>query len=231
MQVAQALREAVAQGGLIALPLALAGGVLTGLNPCCLPLYPAAAATCCAARGGTVSMTARNALSFIAGMAVTTSLLGILAALAGRVMTGLGGWPSYLIALVPIVMGLHLLGWLKLPLPALRTRAGGLGGSFLAGLLLSFVVAPCGTPVLASVLSFAAYRQNAAYGALLLLVYGLGAGAPVMLVGTAAGGLAQRLDAAGWRRWVDRAAALGMIAFGVYLLWRGDFSGSLVVRE
>lgn len=218
-QIAQALREAIAQGGLIALPLALAGGVITGLNPCCLPLYPAAAATCCAARGSTVRMTARNALSFIAGVAVTTSLLGMLAAMAGRVMTGLGGWPSYLIAFVPIMMGLHLLGWVKLPLPALRTAQGGLGGSFLTGLLLSLVIAPCGTPVLASVLSFAAHKQSVAYGGLLLLVYGLGAGVPVMLVGTAAGGLAQRFDDAGWRPWVDRAAALGMIAFGVYLAW------------
>lgn len=220
MQLAQALREAVANGGLIALPLALAGGIITGLNPCCLPLYPAAAATCCASRGSTVRVTARNAFSFIAGVAVTTSLLGVVAALAGRVMTGLGGWPSYLIAFVPIVMGLHLLGWLKLPLPALNTTRGGLGGSFLAGLFLSLVIAPCGTPVLASVLSFAAYKHSEGYGALLLLVYGLGAGVPVMLVGTAAGGLAQRLDDAGWRPWVDRATAVGMIAFGFYLVWK-----------
>ena len=119
--LAQVLREAVAQGGLVALPLALAGGVVTGFNPCCLPLYPAAAATCCATRGPSLRMTAGNALSFITGLGVATASLGVLAALAGRVMSGLGGWPSYLVALVPIVMGLHLLGWIRLPLPALRT--------------------------------------------------------------------------------------------------------------
>ena len=215
--LAQVLRDAVAQGGLVALPLALAGGVITGFNPCCLPLYPAAAATCCAARGPTVRVTLRNALSFIVGVSVTTAVLGLLAGLAGRVMTGLGGWPSYLIALVPIAMGLHLLGVIKLPFPTLRTPKGGLGGSFLAGLLLSLVIAPCGTPVLASLLSFAAYNQSPAYGAVLLLIYGLGAGLPVMLVASVTGEIAQRLDGAGWRPWVDRVAAAGMIAFGVYL--------------
>lgn len=218
IQLARALRDAVSQGGPLALPLALAGGVVTGLNPCCLPMYPAAAATCCAARGGTVRVTFRNALSFIAGMAVTTAILGLLAAVAGRVMTGLGGWPAYVIALVPIAMGLHLLGVIRLPFPTLRTVKGGLGGSFVAGLVLSLVIAPCGTPVLASLLSFAAYNQSPLYGAVLLLIYGLGAGLPVLLLATATGGLAQRLDSGGWRKWVDRVAATGMIAFGVYLI-------------
>ena len=216
--LAQVLRDAVAQGGLAALPLALAGGVLTGFNPCCLPLYPAAAATCCAARGPTVRVRLRNAASFIVGVAFTTTALGLLAGLAGRVMTGLGGWPGYLIALVPIVMGLHLLGVIKLPFPTLRTAKGGLGGSFAAGLLLSLVVAPCGTPVLASLLSFAAYNRSPVYGAVLLLIYGIGTGLPVMLFATATGEFAKWLDGAGWRRWVDRAAAIGMIGFGVYLL-------------
>jgi hypothetical protein len=38
-----------------------------------------------------------------------------------------------------------------------------------------------------------------------------------MLVATFAGRFAQRLDSAGWRPWVDRAAALEMIGFGAYL--------------
>ncbi len=218
-QISTILREAIAQGGLLALPLALVGGVITGLNPCCLPMYPAAAATCCAARGEVVRVSLRNAASFILGIAVTTALLGLLAALAGRTMAALGGWPAYLIALVPIVMGLHILGWPKLPLPKFSTPRNGLGGSFIAGLLLSLVVAPCGTPVLASVLSFAAYRHSAVYGALLLFIYGLGAGIPIMLVGTAAGGIAQKLDEHGLRRWVDAIAGAGLICFGLYLLW------------
>lgn len=216
-----ALRSATSAGGVVAVPLAFAGGILAGLNPCCIPLYPAAAATCCAGRCDEPNGAIKSSAAFVAGVATSTALLGVLAALAGRALTGVSGWASYLIALVPLVMGLHLLGWMKVPLPTLgaRVKGGSLLGSFASGLLLSLVLAPCGTPVLASVLSFAAYKQSVAYGGALLLAYGLGVGLPILLLGTAAGSLARRFDRLGWHGWVDRGAGVALLALGFYLLW------------
>jgi cytochrome c biogenesis protein CcdA len=74
--------------------------------------------------------------------------------------------------------------------------------------------------VLASVLSYAAYQGQVLYGALLSFLYGLGIGAPMLLVGTAAGGFAQRLDSGGWKVWVDRSVGALLLALGLYLLWR-----------
>lgn len=217
----ESLRSAASVGGLVAVPLSFAGGVLAGLNPCCIPLYPAAAATCCAGRCDAPNAALKNSGAFVAGIAAATALLGMMAALAGRTLTGLGGWASYVIALVPLVMGLHLLGWVKLPMPALTAWSKGTGvvGSFASGLLLSLVLAPCGTPVLASVLSFAAYKQSVAYGGTLLFAYGLGVGLPILVLGAAAGNLARRLDRLGWRAWVDRGAGAALVALGFYLLW------------
>lgn len=217
----ESLRSAASAGGLVAVPLSFVGGVMAGLNPCCIPLYPAAAATCCAGRCDAPNAALKNSGAFVAGVAAATAVLGILAALAGRALTGLGGWAPYLIALVPLVMGLHLLGWLKVPLPTLTAQSSGTGlvGSFASGLLLSLVLAPCGTPVLASVLSFAAYKQSVAYGATLLFAYGLGVGLPILVLGAAAGDLARRLDKLGWRSWVDRGAGAALLALGFYLLW------------
>ena len=42
--------KALSAGGILALPIALLGGLVSALNPCCLALYPAAAATCCGVR-------------------------------------------------------------------------------------------------------------------------------------------------------------------------------------
>jgi cytochrome c-type biogenesis protein len=217
----EALRSAASAGGLVAVPLAFAGGVLAGLNPCCIPLYPAAAATCCAGRCDQASGALKSSAAFVAGVATATAALGILAALAGRALTGLSGWASYLIALVPLAMGLHLLGWMKVPLPTFRGMVNGTGvvGSFASGLLVSLVLAPCGTPVLASVLSFAAYKQSIAYGGTLLFAYGLGVGLPMLVLGTAAGTLARRFDRLGWRVSVDRGAGVALLALGFYLLW------------
>ncbi len=217
----EALRAAASSGGLVAVPLALAGGLLAGLNPCCIPLYPAAAATCCAGRCDEAGSGVRNSGAFVAGVATATALLGAAAALAGRALSGLGGWAAYVIALVPIAMGLHLLGWVRIPLPSFSgtVRTGGTIGAFATGLLLSLVIAPCATPVLASVLSFAAYKQSVAYGAALLLAYGIGIGLPILVLGTAAGSLARRQDRLGWRAWVDRASGAALVALGFYLLW------------
>lgn len=218
--LAVVLRAALAGGSLVALPLAFVGGLVAGFNPCCMPLYPAAAATCCARCEETQAPVVKRAGAFVLGVALSTAALGVIAALAGKAMTGLGGWVSYVIAVVPLVMGMWILGWLKMPrlfrVPALRPT--GVLGALVAGLLMSLVFAPCATPILASVLSYAAYKGSVPYGAALLLVYGIGAGIPILLVGTAAGGLAARLEARGWRPWVDRAAGTLLLGMGFYLL-------------
>ena len=73
--------------------------------------------------------------------------------------------------------------------------------------------------MLASVLSFAAYKQSVAYGAALLFAYGIGVGLPMLVLGTAASGLARRLDRLGWNGWVDRLSGAALVALGFYLLW------------
>lgn len=81
------------------------------------------------------------------------------------------------------------------------------------------VIAPCGTPLLASILSYAAYRGSLPYGGLLLFVYGIGVSVPVLLLGVTAARLAARLDRSGLRRWVDRATGALLLGMGFYLLW------------
>lgn len=225
--LAELLSGSLAGGSLLTLPLALLGGVVAGLNPCCFPLYPAAAATCCATRSDCTAQGARKeavfsrALAFVLGTALATSALGLVAALLGQTMVGLGGLALYFVALVPLFMGCALLGWL--PLPKRKTGGQPVGkgvtGAFVAGFLLSLVLAPCGTPILASVLSYAAYQGSVPYGGVLLFLYGLGAGLPVLLIGTFAGELAQRLDARGFRRRIDQGTGVILLGVGFYLLW------------
>lgn len=214
----QSFDAALSGGGFAALPLALAGGVVVGLNPCCLAFYPAVATTCCAADRGAIA--ARSAFAFVVGTAAATTLLGTLAALAGHALLGFGAWPRYAIAFVPLLMGTHVLGWARLPLPTAgaRWRGKGLAAAFAAGLLLSVVIGSCGTPVLASILSYAAYKGNLAFGAALLFVYGLGNGLPLLLLGAGAGEFAQRAAGSGWQRWGERAAGVVLIGLGFYLI-------------
>lgn len=85
--------------------------------------------------------------------------------------------------------------------------------------MLSLIIGPCGTPILASVLSYAAYKQSAIYGGLLLFAYGIGNGLPLVLAGTASGTFLNRLDSSRFRNWIDPAVGGLLILLGFYLLW------------
>lgn len=217
--ISSLLNEALAQGRWLALPIALAGGVITSLNPCCIPFYPAAAAACCATREEKRGFSVTAA--FVAGTASATSILGVMAALAGKTLTSWTGWAAYLIALIPLIAGAHFLGLLRIPMPTLKKNLSlrGLGGAFIGGLLLSCLIAPCGTPILAAILAWAAMKGSAVYGGLLLFVYGVGIGAPLLLLGAFVNRLAERLDRRGYRIWIDRFTGTALLGVGFYLIW------------
>lgn len=209
-------------GGIVALPVALLAGVLAGLNPCCLPIYPTAVGTCVALRRDTVRANMGMATTFVVGVSLASTILGIVSGLAGRMFMGLGSWPAYIIAVVPIVFGLHLLGVVHVPLPKemLPTRRmGGPAGALIAGALIGLVVTPCSTPMLAGLLAYVASTGNPIWGGLLLFVYGLGLGIPILLLGTAAASLMARLAATRTRVWAGRMSGVLLIAIGLYLLW------------
>ncbi len=219
MSAIDGIRGALSAGNLVALPLALLGGLVAGLNPCCLALYPAAASTCCSTPVRPVARPFGNAVAFILGLALAVSLLGSLAVMLGRV-AAVSTPLRYAVATLPILFGLNYLGWLRLPtFPAIRPGRG-MAGAFATGLLLSLVIGPCGTPVLAAVLSYAALSQNIVYGAALLFLFGIGSGVPIMAVGTAAGTAMMRLSGGRFGKWLDPVLGGSLILLGLYLLWR-----------
>ncbi len=218
MDIAAQLHDALKGGTLLAFPLSLIGGLIAGFNPCCLALYPAAAAACCTGTACSPRRSFLHALAFLLGMALALSLLGLAAGIVGRI-TGPGIVWRYLIAVIPITMGLNLLGWISLPLARLAKFTARGGGAFGTGFALSLVIGPCGTPLLAAVLSYAAYKGGLIYGALLLFLYGIGAGTPMLLVGVFAGHITQKMELAGLKHWVDGAAGVFLILLGFYLLW------------
>ena len=156
-------------------------------------------------------------MAFVVGVALATSTLGIVAAAAGRVTGGLAQPLRYLVAVIPLLMGLHFLGWLHIPVERLSPKLrSGMGGAFGTGFMLALVIGPCSTPLLASVLAYAAYQGSLPYGGILLFFYGLGAATPVLLAGTATGTLAQNFRA--WR-WLNTAIGISLIGLGFYLIW------------
>src|SRR5438876_297809 len=104
-------QEIISQGDLYALPLVVGAGLVAGLNPCCLAMYPAATATRCATTTSERQHRLGFSLLFVLGAAFSTAMLGVVAALLGRAMGQLAAPIRYVIALIPLIMGFQLLGW------------------------------------------------------------------------------------------------------------------------
>lgn len=223
IDLADALARAVEEGGTAAvLPLSFAGGVVASLNPCCFALYPAAGSFLGGFAERGASAAARTAALFVLGLAASSAALGALAGVTGGILGDVGPWLRYLAALIPIVLGVHLIGLWRVPLPTLDDGSIpwlGRLGAFGMGAGLALVVVPCATPIVLSLLAVAAHRGEAAWGALLLGIYGAGMAVPVGLAGAGLG-MARGLDAVQrhWRR-VEVVFGWALIAVGLYLLW------------
>jgi cytochrome c-type biogenesis protein len=171
--------------------LGLLAGALSTLSPCVLPLVPVlVAAAVNAHRWGAMALGIGLALSFtIVGIFLAT--LGASLGLdpetfrtAGAVILALFG----LILLVPKLQDLfaHATGALSNSGNQLLARMtfDGLPGQFLVGTLLGIVWSPCVGPTLGAATTLASQGKNLGQIGLLMLIFGIGAAAPLVLLGS-----------------------------------------------
>jgi len=85
---------------------AFLGGILTASNPCVLVMIPLMIGFTAGNKEnrGIVSSLAFSGV-FVIGLSITFTLLGIIAALGGRLLGDVGSYWKYIVALVALVMG------------------------------------------------------------------------------------------------------------------------------
>jgi cytochrome c-type biogenesis protein len=215
----------IANASVLAFVLTFLAGVVTSIGPCNAAMIPLIMAYVSGqkdiSRGRSLALSATFAL----GLAITLVLLGVIAALLGGIIGVVGRVWYYLVALVFIVMGAQWLGIIALPLPdlaaTLREKVGprGLLGALLLGLVSGLVASGCATPALAAILTLVMSKGAILYGAGLLLVYGLGRGVPIVILGGLAGLVRARADVMRWGALLERVSGALMIVIGLYILW------------
>jgi cytochrome c-type biogenesis protein len=217
--------QSLATASLVGFVLVFLGGVATSLGPCNVATIPLIVGYV----GGSHDLSRGRAFvlstMFAVGLAITFMLLGVVAALVGGLIGGTSSVWFYIVAAVCIFLGLRMLGVIHVTIPmwfgSLRERVGlrGVPGALGLGLVSGLVASQCATPVLAAILTYVMAEGALLYGAILLLVYALGRGVPVVLAGTFAGALKQ-LEAAGrWSGSIERASGVVMITVGLYFVW------------
>lgn len=197
----------------IALLASLAWGILSILlSPCHLASIPLIIGFI-GERGG---LSTRRAFTlswlFSVGILITIGLIGVVTAMAGRMMGDVGKYGNYLVAVIFFVVGLHLLDVIPLkfsgPGPVNLKRKGYLAALVL-GLVFGVALGPCTFAFMAPMLAIA-FKLSATrwlYGALLLLMYGVGHCAVIVLAGTS-------------YEWIER-----------YLKWTEASRGAARVRK
>ena len=223
-----ALSNAVTGTPLIALSAALLWGILSVvLSPCHLASIPLIVGFI----DGQGPMTTRRAFLisnlFAVGILITIALIGVITAAAGRMMGDLGPWANWFVAGIFILVGLHLLDFIPLP----WSGPGGVGmarkgmlAAFLLGLIFGVALGPCTFAYMAPMLAvaFSQAAENMVYAASLLLAYGLGHCAVIVLAGTFTEVIQHYLD---WNEKSKGAVILKkicgilVIAGGVWLIY------------
>ena len=211
--------------------LAYAGGVLTILSPCILPVLPFVFAR-------SDQPFVRSGLPLLLGMAITFAGVATLAAVGGGWAVQANAWGRGAALVMLALFGLtllfpHLSDALTRPLVALgsrlsesaadRTRQGSsVLPSFLLGVATGLLWAPCAGPILGLVLTGAALGGASAKTSLLLLAYAAGAatslGVALLIGGRVFSAMKRSLGASEWiRRALGVALLLGVAAIALGL--------------
>ncbi len=214
-------------GGPFDFVIAFIGGVLVSFTPCVYPLIPISASYIGVRSSGSKVRGLILSLIFTTGVAVTYSILGLIASLTGTFFGRISTSPTayFVFGAIIIVFGFSMLDLFVIPfpqlvkLPALKQR--NYFSTFLLGLSSGLIASPCLTPVLGSILAYLTVKKNILYGATLLFCFAYGMGLTLILVGAFSSALLSLPRAGKWMRYIKRFCACLLIALRAYFIYNG----------
>ena len=184
------LSRAIEGGPTVALSAAFAWGILSiVLSPCHLAGIPLIVGFIDEQGPISTKRAFQIALLFALGILVTIGLIGAATAMAGRMLGDVGRFGNYFVAAIFFLVGLHLLGVVPLPFTGpgqVKMKQRGRLAAFILGLVFGVALGPCTFAYMAPMLAvtFKLAAAHMAYGILLLLAYGVGHCAVIVLAGT-----------------------------------------------
>ena len=196
--------------------LVFIAGLLTSLGPCSISLLPITIAYI----GGTETNKFKL-FSFSGGVVFSLVALGAASGFLGKIYGQLPSYYSFLVASIAIIMGLNLLGILKLQLPNgpdLRFMEDNLPSvitPFAIGGAFGLASSPCITPVLATLLAWVSQAKNPAISIIFLFFFGLGQITPLILAGATTENLKQFLELRKYSQIIPILSGVFLVSIGI----------------
>jgi cytochrome c-type biogenesis protein len=187
------------QVSLVNMLIAFAGGLLSFLSPCVLPLVPGYLSLMSGvsidhmkgeggSRSGALRAVVINSIAFNIGLSVIFIALGATAGLVGSSILS-NPWIRIAGGIVIIVFGLHLIGLLKIKYLYKDTRQfssekpRGVLGSLTLGIAFAAGWTPCIGPILGGIMALAATSGGWKGGFVLATFYSAGLAVPFLITG------------------------------------------------
>ncbi len=199
------------------------GGMALNLTPCVYPLIPITISYF----GGRSSQGRPivHAASYVAGIAVTNSLLGVFAALTGGLMGALLQHPLVLAVLASLLvaLSLSLFGFWELRVPHTLMQAAtkshtGYVGSLFMGLAMGIVAAPCIGPFVLGLLTWVAGMASPWLGFVIFFTLSLGLGLPFFFLALFSDSITLLPRSGEWMLWVRKLMGWVLMGMAAYFI-------------
>ncbi len=205
--------------------LVFLGGLGLNLTPCVYPMIPITITYFGGqAQGKRGSLIIHSSL-YVVGMAVTYSILGVVAAMTGGLFGAAYQYPPVIIgmALIMVLLALSMFDVYELRMPASLNRLAGSSqkgfwGTFLMGLTVGIVAAPCIGPFVLGLLTYVGNKGNVILGFALFFVLALGLGVPFLVLGIFSGSIRRLPRSGAWMVWVRKIFGFILLVMAAYFL-------------
>jgi thiol:disulfide interchange protein DsbD len=202
-----------------------AGGIALNLTPCIYPLIPITVSYFGGQQSNRQRVFVMHGICYIGGLAITNSILGVMAALTGGMFGSLLQHPVViaLVAAVLVFFATSLFGLWEIRLPyalsqaASQTYTGYLGSLFM-GLTLGVVASACIGPFILGLLTWVATIGNIPIAFLIFFTLSLGLGLPLFFLALFSAQLSKLPRSGEWMLWVKKLLGWILVGMAAYFV-------------